>query len=306
MTPLSLSITSCHFLKRLGFQRVARLRQISQPKTRFSATFLILILLGCTCSCVLPCHAQADDTGNTTNNTNSASLTNTNANACTVSCYATIGLGLNINSKSLSDYTNSANIIEATHLGNATPQLLVGVEYQVPWHGMFYHLIKIQMPKATPVCDPTLYNKDVDGALIYCYPWRPFINAKFTTDASQTFNGFTFGIAHRLAKNLDLLIGYSFTAFNEPSPGFQRAAIQTVEQQQAANNPYYTQISLTALQHDWKNAYDGIPTQLISSTGQPGALIYSGNPLSVHYHSGAFIGVAVPVGLKTLLGMSSK
>jgi hypothetical protein len=229
----------------------------------------------------------------------------TTPTAC-AGCFATIGIGANLNSKGLTDYNNASNILEATHLGNATPQLLVGISYQVPWHGFFYSKIKIfskDYPPNHPVeCDPDLYNQDVDGVLIYCYPWRPFISAKFTTDASQTFNGFTFGMSHRLARYVDVLVGYSFTAFNEASPGFQRAAIQAVETQQAAGNKYYSQFSLTAMQQNWHDAFDGFPTQLISSTGTAGALIYAGNPLSVHYHSGAFVGVVVPITLKSLLG----
>jgi hypothetical protein len=220
-------------------------------------------------------------------------------------CYATVGLGANINSKGLTDYNNSSNILESTHLGNGTPQLLLGVSFQVPWHGIFYHEIQIKsgaLPSPDR-CDPLLYNQDVDGAKIYCYPWRPFISVKFTPDASQTFNGFTYGISHRLAKNLDLMVGVSYTAFNEASPGFQRAAIETVKTQQAAGNPYYTQFSLVAMQNNWRNAFDGLPTQLISSTGQPGALIYSGNPLSVHYHPGGFIGIVVPISIKTFVGL---
>jgi hypothetical protein len=214
-----------------------------------------------------------------------------------------------VNAKGLTDYNDSSNILEATHLGNATPQFLVGISYQVPWHSIFYRKIAVKtgLAKAsTPQCDPTLYNQDTDGALIYCYPWRPFINAKFTPDASQTFNGFTYGISHRIAKSLDLLIGLSFSAFNETSPGFQRAAIQTTQTQQAAGNPSYTQFSETAMQHNYHNAFDGFPVQLISSTGQPGTLIYAGNPLSVHYHPGAFLGVVVPISVKSLLGMKSQ
>lgn len=271
-------------------------------------------------SCVLVPAAHAADTakqktsapatqaaGSTTQTTTDAKQTTPTSTAC-AGCYATIGLGTNINSKGLTDYTAPANVLQATHLGNATPQILVGVSYQVPWRGLFYSLIGTRdktggSTSKLNACDLSLYNRsDVDGAQIYCYPWRPFVSAKFTTDASQTFNGYTFGISHRIAKSLDLLLGYSFTAFNEASPGFQQAAIQTVRTQQGAKNPNYAGFSVTAMEHNWKNAFDGMPTQLISSTGERGALIYPGNPVSVHYHSGAFIGVVIPVSLKSLLG----
>ena len=228
-------------------------------------------------------------------------------------CFATIGLGANINARSVTDYTSTANIIQSTHLGNATPQYLVGVSYQLSARGIFYSRIheKDTQVDATgkrthPPCSPDFFNEDVDGALIYCYPWRAFVNAKFASDASQTFNGFTFGISHRLAKSLDLMLGVSYAAFNEVSPGFQRAAIQTVQSAQASGgNHSYDAFSLIALQHNWRNAFDGFPTQALNAGGQTGNLIYAGNALSVHYHPGAFVGIAIPVGLKSLLGGKS-
>jgi len=98
------------------------------------------------------------------------------------------------------------------------------------------------------------------------------------------------------------MIGASFSPFNEVTPGFQNVAIQTVKTQQAAGNPNYSQFSLLALEHNWRDAYDGFPTTLISPNGTQGAPIYGGAPLSVHYHLGGFIGVALPKSFSSFLG----
>lgn len=114
------------------------------------------------------------------------------------------------------------------------------------------------------------------------------------------------------------MLGVSFSAFNEVSPGFRNAAVNVVTTQQAASNPCYPKAQWNAaiLQANGATAWDGFPTQLLSYTGAtsssasgsssapictPGAQIYSGSPLVVHYHSGFFIGIAVPISFKTFL-----
>lgn len=54
------------------------------------------------------------------------------------------------------------------------------------------------------------------------------------------------------------------------------------------------------MQSNSKNAFDGFPTQLISSTGVAGSAIYSGNILTTVYHPGIFFGINIPVSLGSL------
>lgn len=233
----------------------------------------------------------------------SQSLDITIGTATCAGCFATLGLGVSINYKHYSDYNDVTNILQSTNLGNASPQLLVGISYQTPWHGILYNKIG---------CKPSLYNQDVDGKLVYCYPWRAFINAKFSATASQTVNGFTVGTSYRIAKSLDLLMGISLNPFNEATPGFRAAAIQVTQAQQNAGNPNYAPFDLYKMQHNLRNAFDGFPTQLLqyscTSTTPPtcttttGPLIYAGSPTGVQYLPGLFFGVVVPIQLKTLLG----
>jgi hypothetical protein len=215
-------------------------------------------------------------------------------------CYASIGAGSVLSSTKFGDYNNLSNILQTTHLGTSTPQYAVGLAYRLPIYGPLWKLPLLS-------CDRDAYTAQYPEAkAAYCFPLKAFISFKFTPDASQTFNGFTFGLSHTLAfyqvSLLDLMVGVSYTAFNEVSPGFQQAAINVVSVQQAANNPYYAQYNLATLKTNGPTAYDGFPVQLLKADGTTGPLIYGASPLVSHYHSGLFIGVSVPVSLKSFLG----
>lgn len=202
-----------------------------------------------------------------------------------------------MNSTKFGDYNDNANILESTHLGASTPQYAVGLSYRLPIYGPFSKIKKLG-------CATDAYTATYPEArAAYCFPYKAFVSFKFNPDASQTFNGYTFGVSHAIAYSyLDLMIGLSYSAFNEVSPGFQQAAINVVTAQQAANNPYYAQYNLAALKSNRPTAYDGFPVQLLKADGTTGSLIYSGNPLVAHYHPGLFLGVSVPLSFKTFLG----
>jgi hypothetical protein len=107
-------------------------------------------------------------------------------------------------------------------------------------------------------------------------------------------------------------MGISLNAFNEATPGFRAAAVQVTQAQQKAGNPNYTPFDIYAMQHNFRNAFDGFPTQLLqysctsttpsSCITTTGSLIYSGSPTGVQYLPGLFFGVVIPIQLKTLLG----
>jgi hypothetical protein len=205
-------------------------------------------------------------------------------------CYASIGIGTAMTPVAASDYSNSSNILSSNQVGSSTPQYLVGVSFQIPIRGVRYTPLGCQMsdyaaahPKST-----------------YCYPWKAFVNLNLSTTTSQTLSGYTFGLSHSLTSHLDLMAGFVYGAYSQPSPGFQAAATQTVKTQQAASNPYYAQFNLAAMQSNSKNAFDGFPTQLISSTGVAGTAIYSGNILTTAYHPGIFFGINIPISLGSL------
>jgi hypothetical protein len=156
-----------------------------------------------------------------------------------VGCYLTFGVGAAVNSKGLTDYNQSANLIQATHLGNATPLFSAGLSIAIPLTGPLHFVTQCdeytdKKGKVHEKVYAETPDEKLDNIQVYCYPWRVFTSVKFAPDASQTFNGFSFGLSHRIAKPLDLMLGISFSAFNEVTPGFQRAAIQTVTDQQTA------------------------------------------------------------------------
>ncbi len=209
------------------------------------------------------------------------------------SCYASIGAGAEITGSSFGDYNNSANVLQSTHLGNGSPQFAIGVAYKLPIKGPLHKKLN---------CSPAdFFNPSSEAKAAYCFPLKAFVSMKFTPDASQAFNGFTYGVSHSVHKNLDILFGISYSAFNEISPGFRAAAVYTVQTQQAAGNTSYAKWSVDALTKNAPTAYDGFPTQLIKPDGTFGAQIYAGNPLVNHFHSGFLIGVAVPLSFRSAL-----
>jgi hypothetical protein len=221
------------------------------------------------------------------------------------SCFATIGAGAVLTNLA-GDYNNTNNVLETTHLGNSTPQYVLGVAYKLPIPGEMYRLPKLN-------CDPSSFTTPKsDANAAYCYPFKAFVNFKFTPDASQTFSGFTYGVSHAIHKDLDILLGVSYSAYNEVSPGFQAEALQVVKTQQAPStgNACYAQWSLASLQANTATAFDGFPTELLTQTGgtsaapicTAGAQIYAGSPLAVHYHVGLFMGISVPISFGTFLG----
>lgn len=231
------------------------------------------------------------------------SVSPSSASSGCAGCFLSIGIGANLNPKSYSDYTNAANLLQTTHLGNASPQFLLGISYGLVYHGFFYNHLGCKEVYSGPQKLPAAQMTDAQN--VYCYPWRAFVNVKFSPSSSQTFSGFTMGASYRVARSLDVMVGASFTPFNEVTHGFVAAAVQTVKTQQAAGNSQYQQFYLPALQGNWRDAFDGFPTTLINADGTQGSPIYAGSPLSVHYHIGGFVGVAVPVSFSSILGISS-
>jgi hypothetical protein len=96
------------------------------------------------------------------------------------------------------------------------------------------------------------------------------------------------------------MVGVSYSPYSAVSPGFQQAAINVVKVQQAAGNPYYSPFSLAAMEaNSSQTAFDGFPTQLLNANGTTGPLIYNGNITTSHYRPGLFLGVSLPLSLKS-------
>jgi hypothetical protein len=222
----------------------------------------------------------------------STATSSANALSGCATCFASVGAGTLLIGK-YPDYNVSSNIIQATHVGISTPSFVGGIAYKLPFHDFYgYHKLG---------CGPAdLTTKTSDARIAFCYPYKAFVSLKVTPDASQTLNGFTFGISHALHQYLDLMVGVAYSAHNEISPGFQQAAVNVVKLQQAAGNPNYAAFNLAALQtNSSQTAFDGFPTQLLNANGTTGPLIYNGSITISHFRPGLFLGVSFPLGFKS-------
>lgn len=235
----------------------------------------------------LPGGASFSATANVSTATSSA-----NALAGCPSCFASAGAGTLLIGK-YADYNVSSNIIQATHIGISTPSFVAGIAYKLPFHD-FYGYTRLG-------CGPVdLTTKTSDARIAFCYPYKVFVSLKLTPDASQTLNGFTFGISHALHQYLDLMVGIAYSAHADISPGFQQAAVNVVKLQQAAGNPYYAEFNLAALEaNNTQTAYDGFPTQLLNANGTTGPLIYNGSITISHFRPGLFLGLSFPLAFKS-------
>ena len=192
-----------------------------------------------------------------------------------------LGIGALLTGEDTSYKINSTgNVLEGTVIGRATPQLLAGVAFALPW-----------WPR---------YTTRGEGQRIDRL--HAFVSLKFAPSSSQTLNGFAFGISYRLSRYLSALVGLTLTPFDEPSPGFKAAAINAVQMNPGA----YAGFSATTLaaSSDNPSAFDGFPLlrQPLPAGSSPttNANLYPGDPLETHYRPGILIGISIPFSLDSL------
>lgn len=194
-----------------------------------------------------------------------------------------LGVGSLIVGADETDYKpdSQTTALHTTNLGRATPQLLTGAAFQLP----FGPYPRRARERAGP------------------RPWYAFLSLKFSPDSSQTFSGYVLGGSFKLAPAFSLLAGYALTPMQEPSPGFRAAAVQLVEQN--PNLPIYQRFDPMALGENRPNAFDGFPLFVQNASGPTTTRVFSGDPTVIHYHGGFVIGVAIPVSVRAQLTKSS-
>ncbi len=194
--------------------------------------------------------------------------------------------------------SSSPNTLQGGQIGAASPQLLAGVSFQLPFQNPFH---KKAAGDAKWADDPR--------------PFHVFTSLKFSPGTGSSLVGYTFGGTYRLQKYLDVLMGYTLTQFQEPSPGFRAAAIAAV--QANANPNLFPGFSVPAMNNNLAGAFDGFPTQCpagaktcgITTTSSAangaavGTALYTGQILEPHYRGGIMIGISVPVSLKGIFGI---
>lgn len=206
-----------------------------------------------------------------------------------------LGIGSLITSNRTSYTVNTTtNVLEGGQIGRASPQLLAGVSFQLPWD--FKSRTKANVSSAHKWDD--MYR-----------PMHAFVSLKFSTATNTPLVGYTFGLTYRLQKYLDFLVGYTLTEFDEPSPGFAAAAALVV-----ANNPtLYPTYNASTMNNNHAGAFDGFPTQCVAGAlycggggttpAAKGTSLYTGSITEEHFRGGLMIGISVPISLNGLFNI---
>ncbi len=181
-----------------------------------------------------------------------------------------IGAGTLITSRGAVNYEvlNNNNVLSATSLGRSKADLIVGGAFNLGFPRIGFG-------------EPN--------------PWSAFVSLRFSPDgANDAIDGFVFGMGYRISKYLDLVAGLALTAREVPSIGFRHAAYLAALKDREKYEQFIPEdLNLNRGQQP----FDGFP--LLTSQGQP---LYSGNPLVTHYRTGAWLGVAFPLRLRTAFG----
>ncbi len=148
------------------------------------------------------------------------------------------------------------NALSATNVGRKRVEILLGGAFIMPWRkgggwieDAFCTSKDVWEAKAIEYArirgaNETVAKQDIKRAKEYARnkdcppggdsayknyrPWHTFLSIRFAPGSDQTINGFVVGGGYRITKYFSMLIGYSVTPTEEPSPGFRVAAAQVV------------------------------------------------------------------------------
>jgi hypothetical protein len=193
-----------------------------------------------------------------------------------------LGIGSLIINPNATNYEIKDNkVLQAHNLGAATPQLMTGLSFTLPFG------------------KPRRWRSG-DQASPHPHPWYSFVSLKFSPGSPDALDGYVIGASYRLGAYFDILAGYSLSPVHEPSPGFQAVAVQAVTQHPdvSAYQPFVGKN--TDLLANRKNAFDGFP--ILQQTGSSPGTLFLGDPLITHYRGGFIIGVAFPIKLRASFG----
>ena len=204
-----------------------------------------------------------------------------------------LGIGSHITFSAYPDYTISTDsVLEATGVGNAIPELLVGA-------GFTTGAYKINTSCPTGCIWKKLGRHTIPDSL--------FVNVQVplgATSANGSISGYTFGGGYKIQKFVEVMLGFSLAQYNEPSTGFRTAAAAVVTANAALppgqQVPLYLRYSAADILADKPNALDGFPLLQQEVSGTSGGQIYPGSALLSHYRGGLFFGFAYPFSLTKL------
>jgi len=135
-------------------------------------------------------------------------------------------------------------------------------------------------------------------------PWEAFLSIRFAPSSEQTISGFVLGGGYRITKYFSVLVGYSVTPFEEPSPGFRVAAAQIVSANPTIS-PYNRYTTSDLLQNK-PGAFDGFPLFVYNASGVTTTKLFPTSPTLTHHRSGIYFGVGIPLNLTALFKPTGK
>jgi hypothetical protein len=213
------------------------------------------------------------------------------------------GVGAEVAGEEVTSYKvdTTNNALSQTNVGRKTVEILLGGGFIMPWRKGGHWIEKSYCPEPKPdATDKERKPCGAGGDTAYknYRPWETFLSIRFAPTSDQTINGFVVGGGYRITKYFTLLTGYAVTPFNEPTHGFRVVASQVV----AANPTVYPYSHFNAddLLHNRPGAFDGFPLFLYNASGVTTTKIFPTSPTVVHYHSGIYFGVGIPLNLTAL------
>jgi len=217
------------------------------------------------------------------------------------------GVGAEVAGEEVTSYKvdTTNNALSQTNVGRKTVEILLGGGFILPWHrgGHWIEKSYCGTPSSNPAGQESPCRQGGDVAYKNYRPWETFLSIRFAPASDQTINGFVVGGGYRITKYFTLLAGYAVTPFNEPTHGFRVVASQTV-----AANPTispYNHFNADDLLHNRPGAFDGFPLFLYNASGVTTTKIFPTSPVVVHYHSGIYFGIGIPVNFTTLFKPSA-
>jgi hypothetical protein len=218
------------------------------------------------------------------------------------------GVGAEVAGEEVTSYKvdTTNNALSQTNVGRKTVEILLGGGFILPWHRGGHWIEKSYCGSPSshqPAGQESPCRQGGDAAYKNYRPWETFLSIRFAPASDQTINGFVIGGGYRITKYFTLLAGYAATPFNEPTHGFRVVASQTV-----AANPTispYNHFNADDLLHNRPGAFDGFPLFLYNASGVTTTKIFPTSPVVVHYHSGVYFGIGIPVNFTTLFKPSA-
>src|SRR5260370_537199 len=197
-------------------------------------------------------------------------------------------------------YSTGNDAMVAKNVGRKTPEILLGGGFILPWRGAggwiereYCGTKDAEAANQSPSDDCK-----IGGTYRNYRPWQTFLSIRFAPGTDQTINGFVVGGGYPLTQYFSLLIRYSVTPVEEPSPGFRVAAASVVSANPtiAPSNRY----NAAALLSNKPGAFDGFPLFVYGPNAVTTPKLFPNPPTPTPHRSHIYFAVGTPLDLKGL------